>query len=270
MFKIGEFAKLNKVSVQTLRYYDEIGLLKPIKVDAQTGYRFYSAQQTKRLHRILALKELDFSLDDIKHIIDDDITSKIVIDMLNRKASEIKQNITKQTEKLLHLETLINKLQRETDKSVLNYDVLIKKCDPIQIVSIKEKVEALDKQPELWKELIDYLLLHKVKLTFPIAIYHSSSANEDTIELEVAFPIEHDIPETERIQTRILEAVEEMACVIYKGDDEAENAYAAIQQWIEKNGYAIVGPVREWHIEGYLSTLDPKQHVTEIQIPISK
>ena len=63
MFKIGEFSKLSQVTVKTLRYYDEIGLLKPAEVDRFTSYRYYSARQLPRLHRILALKDLGLSLE---------------------------------------------------------------------------------------------------------------------------------------------------------------------------------------------------------------
>ena len=54
MFKIGEFSKFSQVTVKTLRYYDQIGLLKPAEIDRFTGYRYYSASQLPRLHRILA------------------------------------------------------------------------------------------------------------------------------------------------------------------------------------------------------------------------
>jgi DNA-binding transcriptional MerR regulator len=62
MFRIGEFSHLARVSKRLLQFYDEIGLLKPARVDLQAGYRYYSARQLPRLNRILALKELGFSL----------------------------------------------------------------------------------------------------------------------------------------------------------------------------------------------------------------
>ncbi len=65
MFKIGDFSKLSLVSVKTLRYYDELGLLKPARVDEFTGYRYYSASQMPRLNRILALKDLGLSLEQV-------------------------------------------------------------------------------------------------------------------------------------------------------------------------------------------------------------
>ncbi|MDZ4875250.1 MAG: hypothetical protein CLLPBCKN_004646 [Chroococcidiopsis cubana SAG 39.79] len=62
MFKIGDFSKLSRVSIKALRLYDEMGLSKPIQVDQFTSYRYYCASQLPRLNRILALKDLGFSL----------------------------------------------------------------------------------------------------------------------------------------------------------------------------------------------------------------
>ena len=65
MIRIGDFSKLSRVSVKTLRFYDEMGLLKPVEVDRFTGYRYYEFDQLPRLYRILALKDLGFSLEEI-------------------------------------------------------------------------------------------------------------------------------------------------------------------------------------------------------------
>ena len=67
--QINEFAKLTGVSVRTLHYYDEIGLLKPSFVDAQNGYRFYDENSLLRMQEILFYRELDFSLKSILEIL---------------------------------------------------------------------------------------------------------------------------------------------------------------------------------------------------------
>ena len=66
MLKIGDFSKLSQVSIKALRLYDQIGLLKPTVVDNYTAYRYYSASQLPRLNRILAFKDLGFSLEQTK------------------------------------------------------------------------------------------------------------------------------------------------------------------------------------------------------------
>ena len=74
MFKIGEFSRLNKISIKTLRYYDKIGLLKPMEVQTDSGYRYYSAKQLPRLNKIVALKDMGFSLNDIMEIVENNLT----------------------------------------------------------------------------------------------------------------------------------------------------------------------------------------------------
>ncbi len=74
MFKIGDFSRLSLVSVKALRYYDELGLLKPARVDEFTGYRYYSAGQLTRLNRILAMKDMGLSLEQIALLLDKEPT----------------------------------------------------------------------------------------------------------------------------------------------------------------------------------------------------
>jgi DNA-binding transcriptional MerR regulator len=89
MFKIGEFANFIKVPVKTLRYYDSIDIFKPIKVDDETGYRYYSAGQLPLLNRILSLRDIGFSLNQIAYILENNLSGQELIDMLNLKDMEI-------------------------------------------------------------------------------------------------------------------------------------------------------------------------------------
>jgi DNA-binding transcriptional MerR regulator len=82
MLRIGDFARLSQVSVVTLRHYDELGLFKPAEVDPLTGYRYYSAAQLPRLNRILALKDLGFTLDQIERVLADGLTPEQLRAML--------------------------------------------------------------------------------------------------------------------------------------------------------------------------------------------
>ena len=85
MLKIGDFSRLSRVSVKALRYYDEIGLLKPVEVDRFTGYRYYSAEQLPRLNRIVALKDLGLSLVEVSQLLDENLTSDRIAAMLRGK-----------------------------------------------------------------------------------------------------------------------------------------------------------------------------------------
>ena len=93
MFKIGEFSRFSQVTVKTLRYYDKLGLLKPAKVDRFTGYRYYSASQLPRINRILALKDLGLSLDQIAQLLEDDLSPDQIRGILRLKQVEIQEQV---------------------------------------------------------------------------------------------------------------------------------------------------------------------------------
>ena len=93
MLKIGEFAQTAKVSIKTLRYYDQMGLLKPAWKDRFTGYRFYHLNQVADLNRILALKELGLSLEQVQTILLEEITLSQLKAMLRLKQTELEQQI---------------------------------------------------------------------------------------------------------------------------------------------------------------------------------
>src|SRR5512134_2804859 len=104
MIKIGDFARLSQVSVVTLRYYDEMDLLKPVKVDAFTGYRFYSADQLPRLNRILALKDFGFSLEQIKLMLADELTLEQLRGMLTLQRKEVEKRLVDEQARLSRIE----------------------------------------------------------------------------------------------------------------------------------------------------------------------
>ena len=93
MFRIGEFSQIARVSGRLLRYYDSLGLLRPVRIDPATGYRYYSADQLPRLNRILALKELGLSLDQIAKMVDDKISPDEIRGMLMLKKAELEQSL---------------------------------------------------------------------------------------------------------------------------------------------------------------------------------
>ena len=93
MFKIGDFSKLSFATVKTLRYYDEIGLLKPVKVDRFTGYRYYSADQLPRLNYIIALKNMGLSLEEVATLVNNDLTPHQMRDIFILKKGELQQRV---------------------------------------------------------------------------------------------------------------------------------------------------------------------------------
>ena len=100
MFKIGDFSKLGQVSTRMLRHYDKLGLLVPNHIDEWTGYRYYTVEQLAQLHRIIALKELGLSLQQIADLQANDkpLSVEQLQGMLLLKQAETEQELAeKQT-----------------------------------------------------------------------------------------------------------------------------------------------------------------------------
>ena len=117
MFKITEFSKISQVSAKALRYYDQIGLLKPSYTDPDTGYRFYTADQLKRVHRILVFKDLGFTLEQMIPLLDGALGTEQMRAMLLHKSAEIAEMLREEQARLNRLGARLGELERSEDVS---------------------------------------------------------------------------------------------------------------------------------------------------------
>src|SRR5580658_1515554 len=124
MFKIGDFSRIARVSCRLLRYYDELGLLRPAIVDRSSGYRFYSAAQLQQLNRILVLRELGLSLDQIAKAVSKTVSADELRAMLLIRRADVEQALAAETDRLRQIETRISQIDTEGRLSV--DDVLIR------------------------------------------------------------------------------------------------------------------------------------------------
>ena len=132
MIRIGDFSRLSRVSVKTLRFYDETDLLKPVEVDRYTGYRYYEYSQLARLNRILALKDLGFSLDEIRRLLEIGLPAEQLRGMLKLREAESKQRVQEEAERLRRIEARLKQIEQEDVMS--KYDVVIKKIEALKVV----------------------------------------------------------------------------------------------------------------------------------------
>jgi DNA-binding transcriptional MerR regulator len=271
MIRIGDFSKLSRVSIKTLRFYDEMGLLKPNNVDPYTGYRYYEFDQLLRVNRILALKDLGFSLEEIGQLLDSNFTSEQMRGMLKLRQSEIKRKVCEEMERLERVEARLRQIEQEDYMS--NYDVVIRKVEPILVASIRAVVATPPEQGHLWKELGEFLAVQQARLSEAscLTLYHDEDFKDRDWEIEVCEPVESALPETARVKVRMLPGIEKMACTIHRGPfTTIGEAYNAIGKWIDASGYRICGPAREIYLRtSGGSQVDPNT-VTEIQFPVEK
>lgn len=269
MIRIGDFSRISQVPVSTLRYYDEMGLLKPTHVDPFSGYRSYSLDQLPRLNRIVALKDLGFSLEEVARLLGDDLPLEQLRGMLRLKRAELRQQVQEAFARLEQVEFRLKQIEQENRMS--SYDVVLKKVEPLRVASVRGVIPAYSEQGNLWGELGVYLKIQRVTpIGACFTLYHS---DEPTIDAEVCEPIgAATLTPAARVQVRELPAVEQMATAVHHGPfTTIGGCYRALVQWIENNGYRICGPGREVYLQppANASQVDPST-VTEIQFPVEK
>ena len=135
MFKIGEFSNLSGLSINTLHHYNEIGILKPEKVDDFTGYRYYSAMQLANVNKILALKDAGFSLSEIASILQSTPSIDSIISMLEDKAEILEQALENELKRLNRLRTNIF-LIKNGGVPIMN-EITVKRVEAVLIASIR-------------------------------------------------------------------------------------------------------------------------------------
>jgi DNA-binding transcriptional MerR regulator len=282
MFKIGEFARISRIPVKTLRYYDEIGLLKPAEVDRFTGYRYYSAGQLARLNRILTFKDLGLSLEQIAQLLDEALTAEQVQGMLRLRQTEIAQEVSEAQARLARLEVRIRQIEQEGLMSAT--EITYKTVEPLTILSIREVVPSVEQMgPRIsaaFGRLYGFIDQAQARVAgAPLVLYHAHEQSggyefhEEDIDTETAVVVDPaglpaEVPAG--ITRRTLERTA-AASAIHQGSYETiGQTYAAVSKWLEDSGYRISGPPREIYLRGPESGVPPQEYLTEIQYPVER
>ena len=267
MFKIGEFSVLTQVSIKTLRYYDEVGLLKPARVDADSGYRYYSASQVPRLHRILALKDLGFPLDRIAQAIEEGVTAGALRGMLMLREAEQQNRVQEETERLCRLRARLRLMERE---GIMANEVVLKDIGPQWMVSMREVIPGFRTIGKLLGKFYG-ALGPLASQGMGAAVFHDQEFNEREVDVEVGIYLKQAVSVAEPLSVRELPGVTAASIVHHGAFSRIAEAYLAVLQWMDANGYRQAGPTRELflHVAKPVSR-DDESNVTEIQVPVEK
>jgi DNA-binding transcriptional MerR regulator len=278
MFKIGDFSQMGQVSIRTLRLYDELGLLRPAQIDKFTGYRFYALEQLPRLNRILALKDLGLSLEQIADLLKRDLPADQLRGMLMLKQAEIGQQMQAMQTQMKRVEARLKQIEQEGQPP--KYDVVLKSVEAQTILSARGIVPQLSDMVgircHLYEDIYRWQNDHAVRALEPeMAIYHNAEYVEQDIDMEAAIPIESAPPAAPldgHVAVRELPAVGTMATVIHRGDMwDVGQPITALYSWIGQHSYASDGPYRELHLfwrELEIETAQFADITIEMQVPI--
>jgi DNA-binding transcriptional MerR regulator len=276
MFRIGEFSKLCQVPTSVLRYYDEIGIFKPEKVDAFTGYRYYSINQLPSLNRILALRDLELSLSEISQIIHEQISIDELKGMLRLKQAQLAQQQAEVHAKLQRVHYRLTHIEREY--KMPDYEVIIKSAEAMKIASIRETIPTVEQMPSrcaaMFEAVIQWLRSRQTHPAGPsLAIYHNTEYTETNIDVENGFVVDTSLQDgiftygDFTITVHTLPRVEQVASTIHRGSfDNLIEGWQALARWIEENGYEVTGSSsREFYLNG-----PSEAPVAEIQYAVKR
>lgn len=273
MYTIGEFARMAQVSRRQLRHWDEIGLLQPIKVDPKTGYRYYSASQLTALNRVVALKELGLSLDQVQRFVNDDVSLDEMKGMLLLRKAEIEQQVLEELRRVRVIESRLKQI-REHGQHVR--DVVVKQVPARMYIGVRTTSPEWDTMLQLWN-IVTPVLSDTSNEQYGnfMGILHCDGTATDFFDMEAGRILKTDTHPPLKTRDGQPFAVRElpsyeMATYIQKGTPyEMHIGFSAIGEWAEMNDYAFAGPMHGIILHPHLFE-DTTEILTEVQFPIQK
>lgn len=270
MIKIGEFSKLSRISIRMLRYYDEMGLLRPIYIDDVSGYRYYQVEQLADACRISMLKDMGFGLSAISQLLPHFQERDVMENALCQKKAELISDMQALQTRLRLLDTALERLRKD---ETMHCDVTLKTIPKRYAATVRMHIPVYEMEGTLWSTLCSETAHMQLVPDDPClccAVFHDKEYREENVDVEIQKTVVGNYPDTEHVQFRTLPPVT-VASAICKGSySQLSEAMAAVAQWITDNGYTMDGPTFNiYHISPH-ETSDPDAFVTEICYPVRK
>jgi len=272
MLKIGEFSRLSQVTIKTLHHYDELGLIKPVHIDPVTNYRFYEVEQLPRIHRIMALKEMGLSLEQIGIMLEKELPTDEIRGMLHFKQAEIHQEMREAQRQLSLVEFRLRMIEAEINFPDL--DVVMKRLEPMRFLSFFDR-------PDLTLPLEELLarrerLAETIRKAIEDGVIQHTGVVYDVFHGETIIP--YHSPEIGdegigQLTVRNEPAVETAATLFIEPDNRKDPAgfvepATLLRRWAILHGYQPRDLMRFYHHRGPLQTNNPAEFVIEAQLPV--
>ena len=271
MLTIGDFARLAQVSPRMLRHYDEIGLLRPDRVEPATGYRLYAVGELARLHRLVALRDLGLSLQQIGNLLDQEVSIDQLRGMLRMRQAQVEQTLVDEQARLRRIEAHLRALEGSTN--VVALDIAIKSTDPLRVAEAVGRAagfgpDLADIFERLYPQVAGHLQRAGVRPGMGVAWYEEP-ADDGSVVVHAGFAI-GDQTSTGGDGVRVVDLpVIQVASVVHRGSmDNVGPVYESLVRWIEDSGYRLSGRSRELYLEWHDE--DPDKNVTELQMPVTR
>lgn len=271
MFTVGDFSRLAQVSKRLLRYYDQIDLFKPHYVEKSSGYRFYSVEQMPELNRILALKDLGLSLDQIRDVLSDNISTTELQKMLINKKQEIHHQLQKELEQVRKIENRLTLLQ---DQSLEPLNVVLKEVPNYPVARLRRVVDDFSRAVSFVGQLHDAIPYH-LQDQFMYCVCYTDQHENSQLDMEFGVILDKPnkkkllLPNGMTLSQYQLEGATMMATTIIEGGSlhNIQTGYTSILKWIGSHNYQLAGTPRELMLQ-LPQDLSGNGLISEIQFPV--
>ena len=266
--KIGEFSKLMQVTVKTLRHYEQMGLLLPDEVDRWTGYRYYTIEQMQRLNAIRELKDMGFSLEEIKDLYDDEYHEPS-ISQINAKLTECNRQIRTLLRRRQQLIDTVN--SKKNIKTMEKFS--IQALPAIIVASHRRVIKQYSDLGELCVNVIGPEM-HRLGCKcspagYCFTIEHNKEYTPTDIDIEYCEQVEEMGKDSAIIKFKQLDEVPKALCMKHYGPyDRFYESYTEAFKYLEEQGYEIAGHPRTVYVDGAWNQEDPEKWLSIIQIPV--
>ena len=264
MYKIGDFSSMSKTTIKTLRYYEKEGLLKPVYVDLNTGYRYYETSQLMEISKIISLRQIGLSIKDIKNI----LNGYNMVEILNKRKKELEDNLV-----LFNME--LSKINYLLEGDNMKNEIFIKEIPSYVIYYCDGIISDFSKIPEFVLQAGEECAkvnpnLKCITPDYCYISYLDGEYKEKDIKIRYGQAVEKVGKETDRIKFKMMDAITAV-CIYHKGAyDNLRDSYNIILKFIEDNGYEVIDNPRECYIDGCWNKDNEDNYLKEIQFPIKK
>lgn len=267
--KIGEFSRLCRVTVRTLRHYEDIGLLEPEITDMESGYRYYAVRQMQKMNAVRSLKEMGFSLKEIMELWDED-THIPSVSALEKKISDTEAELERLKVRRTQLKATIASLKKKEKMEM----IYIEQLPAITVASYRGFIPSYAALGQLCCDVIGpemaRLGCECPQPGYCFTIEHGGYKPAD-IDIEYCEMVTEARKDSSLIKFKSLPEVPTAVCMkVYGPYDRLHGSYQELFAWIEKEGYGIVGAPRANYVDGAWNQEDPEKWLTIIQVPVEK
>jgi DNA-binding transcriptional MerR regulator/effector-binding domain-containing protein len=271
MFTIGEFSKITGLTVKTLRFYHERELLAPAAVDPATGYRSYDDRNVERARVIVALRELEFSLDDIAEILADCAEDEDMLAFLERQKTSLGERIGQLAGAVQQIDRLIYEQRREREEesmSTRTLEIEERELEPILVAGVRMTGRYGDCGrgfAELGKRLGRHIAGK------PLCLYYDGEYREEDANFQPCMPIRREV-QAEGVTVERLPGGPCVALVHRGPYEELGRSYQRVLRYAKQRCYQIRLPTREVYLKGPGMILrgNPQKYITEIQLLVER